>query len=451
MLNDLNYMQGGCEAFQKMVDRKAVEKVTKDMPTGSVICYLPWRFVVNTDNKTTSYRMCMDASARPSRKDFSLNQCLLKGPNMTMNLAKCLIRFMLGSYRTVADFEKAFLMILIRTEHRDALRFYWPKDPRNVFSGLEIWRFRVVLFGSISSPFLLAVVLEKVIAEDIADNEVRKILQNNIYVDNLNCAVNSVNILFKLYKESRDVFIKRGFNLCKWSSNCKVIQDLAKKDDVYDDSPVVTVLGMHWDQGDCLRFKRDIRWDGKDTKRSTLSFTNAMFDPLNRLLPIAIQCRLFLRDLWDLGFKWDTSFANNQELSLRFSNLRDQVYRGLEHKFQAKSLVLPSTEVHVFSDSSKMAFGAVLYLVTPPDEHSKDGQVQFIKAKGKLAPPTKEQNMKEDTIPRWELQSLVIAGHLVEFVVKDIEELAHCPIFIWGENKPSLNWCSSDDIDDICF
>ena len=73
---------------------------------GDVICYLPWRFVVNTENQTTKSRMCMDASARPSGKDYSLNQCLLKGPNMTMNLAKCLIRFFLGKYRTVADFER---------------------------------------------------------------------------------------------------------------------------------------------------------------------------------------------------------------------------------------------------------------------------------------------------------------------------------------------------------
>merc|ERR1711888_193576 len=98
----------------------------------------------------------------------------------------------------------------------------------------EEWRFRVVLFGSISSPFLSAIVLEKVIAEDIVNNKVRNILQNNIYVDNLNCAVNDVILLIKLYKESREVFLRRGFNLRKWSSNCKVIQELAEADNVYD-------------------------------------------------------------------------------------------------------------------------------------------------------------------------------------------------------------------------
>ena len=194
--------------------------------------------------------------------------------------------------------------------------------------------------------------------------------------------LNDVDILLNLYKESREVFLKRGFNRRKWSSNCKAIQDLAKADNVYDESPSVTVLGMLWEQGDVLCFKKGITWDGKNTKRSTLSFTNAMFDPLNRLLPMAIQCGLFLRDLWVLKFMWDVSFSLNLELPQRFSYLREQVYKCLEHKFQAQTLLLPNTEVHVFGDASTMAFGAVLYLVTPPCKECICGQVQFIKAKG---------------------------------------------------------------------
>ena len=44
---------------------------------------------------------------------------------------------------------------------------------------------------------------------------------------------------------------------------------------------------------------------------------------------------------------------------------------------------------------------------------------------------------------------MVTAGQLVEFVLNDIEELSHCPIYIWGDNKPALCWCSSSDISDI--
>ena len=65
-------------------------------------------------------------------------------------------------------------------------------------------------------------------------------------MDNLNCANNSVDINIKLY-ESRKIFLNRGFNLRKWSSNCKEVQVLAKKDDVYDDSNTIVVIGVIWE------------------------------------------------------------------------------------------------------------------------------------------------------------------------------------------------------------
>ena len=124
----------------------------------------------------------MDASARPSKKDFSLNQCLLKGPNMVLDLATCLVRFRLGKYRGVSDLEKAFLNIKVKKGHRDALRFFWPKNPEDLNSPLELWRYRVVLFGSISSPFLLAIILDKIIEEDIVNSYVRDICLGTIYM-----------------------------------------------------------------------------------------------------------------------------------------------------------------------------------------------------------------------------------------------------------------------------
>ena len=143
-----------------MKNTDSVELVTPDMGEGQYTHYLPWRFVVK-DSETTSFRMCMDASAKPKKGDVSLNQCLLQGPNMTLNLAKCLIRFTLGKFRAVSDLEKAFLMIVVFMDHRNCLRFFWPEIPGNPRSRLLVYRFRVVLFGSISSPFLLAAVLEK--------------------------------------------------------------------------------------------------------------------------------------------------------------------------------------------------------------------------------------------------------------------------------------------------
>ena len=207
---------------------------------------------------------------------------------------------------------------------------------------------------------------------------------------------------------------------------------MAEDDGVYNESERVTVLGMCWGEGDTLGYQREIKWDGCETKRSTLSYTNAMFDPLNLLVPIAVMCRGFLRVLWSLKLSWDQSFPKETELSERFSYLRKQVDRCLELQIPASVVVYPNTEIYVFGDASKSAYGAVLYLVTPPCDKCDKGEVKLLMAKVKLIPPIKSQNPKEDTIPRWELASLVLAGHLVHFVMKDMEELAHCPVYIWG-------------------
>ena len=137
----------------------------------------------------------------------------------------------------VSDLEKAFLNIKVKKGHRDALRFFWPENPGdpNTNSPLEVWHYRVVLFGSISSPFLLAIILEKIIEEDIVNRYVREMLINNIYVDNLNLGLDREDLLPTLYKESREVLRSRGFNLRKWVSNSEVIRKLAREEQVYDE------------------------------------------------------------------------------------------------------------------------------------------------------------------------------------------------------------------------
>ena len=44
---------------------------------------------------------------------------------------------------------------------------------------------------------------------------------------------------------------------------------------------------------------------------------------------------------------------------------------------------------------------------------------------------------------------MLMAGQLVQFVRKYVEELSHCPIYMWGDNRAALSWCSSGSIEDI--
>ena len=447
MERNKNYLEGGIEAFEKMKNTDSVELVTPDMGEGQYTHYLPWRFVVK-DSETTSFRMCMDASAKPKKGDVSLNQCLLQGPNMTLNLAKCLIRFTLGKFRAVSDLEKAFLMIVVFMDHRNCLRFFWPEIPGNPRSRLLVYRFRVVLFGSISSPFLLAAVLEKIIEEDIKDNTTQKILKNSIYVDNFAAAFTDPEILKNLYIECRKVFLSRHFNLRQWSSNCEEINNLAKEDGVFDDRKTISVLGKIWCEDDQFAFREMKKWSGDYNKWAVLSFASGPFDPTGELVPIIVQMRAFIRQLWEQKKGWKEDFSQEPDLVKRFDQLREEIAIALERKSPIETVVTSETEIHIFSDASTSALGAVMYLVTPKCKIYPEGQVKQVMAKGKLTPPIQQRSKKEDTIPRWELLALLISAQMANFVTKDIDELKNKKMYLWVDNTAVLEWCAADELKD---
>ena len=131
MANKEKYRDLAIKAKAELDLNDYIEEITPHMIASHKVHYLPWRGILKADSDTTKLRIVMDASAKRNASAVSLNQCLYQGPNLILNLAKCLIRFMLNKYRCVADIEKAFLRILIASEDRDVLRFFWPADPYN--------------------------------------------------------------------------------------------------------------------------------------------------------------------------------------------------------------------------------------------------------------------------------------------------------------------------------
>ena len=129
----------------------------------------------------------MDASAKPSASDILLNQALYQGPNLIVDLVFCILWWMKWCFATVSDIEKAFLKILIDIWDRDALRFFFLDDPWDPNNRLLIYRFKVVMLGAVSSPFLLAAVLEKLIESETRIYFVKVALHDSLYVDNSVC------------------------------------------------------------------------------------------------------------------------------------------------------------------------------------------------------------------------------------------------------------------------
>ena len=444
MVRNKEYGAACRDAKKELDDNDYIELVNPSEPTGEIVYYLPFRAIIKNESDTTKVRLVMDATAKPSASHISLNQALYQGPNLIVDLAYILLRFMLGKYAAIADLEKAFLRILIATCDRDALRFFWPIDTTDINSKLIVYRFKAVMFGSAASPFQLAAVLHVLIQNDCQNKHVQHALQTRIYVDDVTYADEQEDGIVEFFDVSTKTFQKGSFNLRQWASNSPKLMDKARHKGIANESKKVKVLGMHWDiNTDRYHFNSDFKWNGKYTKRSVLSFCNRTFDPLGLLVPIIIRLRLFLSTLWELGFTWDQDFSHREDLKNKWNHLIEEALIAVKASKPRQVTWESNTEIHIFADASKDGSGTVVYTRTPPSSLHPQGEIHLVCAKGKVAPLEPKL-----TIPRLELTGVVLAAIKVPYMIKAWEIQRDVKFFIWSDAKVVLNWISQFNIKD---
>ena len=138
------------------------------------------------------------------------------------------------------DLEKAFLHVRLDEADRNFTHFLWLSTPSNPESDLEVHRFKTVLFGSTSSPFMLHATLcchlnshNTPVADD---------MKQNIYVNNIISGSATASQAVHYYKETHSIMNEAKFNLRSWASNCTELQVLAAKENTADTNTTVNPL-----------------------------------------------------------------------------------------------------------------------------------------------------------------------------------------------------------------
>ena len=140
------------QVIQDQIKTGIVERVGGPA-TGQHEFYIPHEAVVRDTAETTKLRVVYDASAQAHSGAPSLNECLNPGPPLQNKLWSVLVRSPFHPVAVTGDIKQAFLQVRIKEQDRDALRFYWLKDPSS--QTVETLRFTRALFGLTSSPFPL--------------------------------------------------------------------------------------------------------------------------------------------------------------------------------------------------------------------------------------------------------------------------------------------------------
>ena len=282
--------------------------------------YLPHHAVIRKDKATTKVRVVYDASAKTTGS--SLNECLHRGPKFDQKIHDLLLRFRTFPVALAADIEKAFLMVSICEEDRDALRFLWVDDVGSSCPQTRVLRFTRVVFGVSSSPFLLNATLQYHLDQYASScPELVSQLTKSTYVDDIISGAPDEEKAYQLYADSKAVLREGGFNLRKFVTNSSCLQQKIDEDEDYPParssdetytkatlgtSQVIhsgehKILGIRWNVAtdQCFGFDEIARLAAElePTKRQLVSVIGRFYDPVGILSPVVIRFKLLLRAL----------------------------------------------------------------------------------------------------------------------------------------------------------
>ena len=216
-----------------------------------------------------------------------------------------------------------------------------------------------------------------------------------------------------------------SFRLTKWISNDKDVIKSLPSSEISDkivnldlkNLPIERALGVLWDTEKDILFIKAVSKNLPPTKRGVLSFISSIFDPLGIVTPAVLEPKLIIQGLWRRKIDWDTELPSDllsrwfkwKETFNHISNIQVPRWYGFHSRNSA------NIDLHVFADSSKLAYGAVAYFRAETDNQI---HCSFITGKSRLA-PIKQRAL---TIPKLELQAAVIASRMKSVILEEINQ-----------------------------
>ena len=467
--SDVTLLNEYCRILDDQFKKGVIEEVP-DEPSGSLIHFLPHSPVIRPSAETTKVRIVFDAAAKDPHSR-SLNDFLEKGTSSIPQIPVLLFAFRFHKIGLLADLEKAFLQIRIDPTDRDALRFLWLDSPLMESSNIKCFRYTSLVFGLSCSPSILESVIKTHLEKFKKDHpSLMDKVGSDMYVDNLVTGCSSVEEGKDLFKISKDIFQQGGFNLRQWKSNsseflsfvqsCEEIN--ANNNDQSpqheDDSPYSAIslhpidnecdassnqtklLGLHWDtKTDRLIINTsNIGKEGLTlamVKRSVLSVTSKVFDPLGFLSPILLTPKLLFQEMCSGKIHWDSPLTPQMEKRW-VSWLNEMAVYKLEiERLLLVSKPISSIQIHGFSDASSLAYAAVLFLRV----EYEDGSIscKFLASKLRVAPLKRSLS-----IPRLELMGAVLLARLIQLFSARFPAMAS--LFCWSDSIDVLHWLKNE-------
>ncbi|XP_029171118.1 uncharacterized protein LOC114940560 [Nylanderia fulva] len=401
---------------------------------GSRICFLPHHGVLRSSSTTSKIRVVFNGSARTGGGS-SLNNWLLTGRNLLPSLADTLTRWRRHRYVFVADIKMMYRQIQLHRNDRDLQRILWTE-------GDEVKEFQLntVTYGLASAPYLAIRVLHQLAIDEVGRFPLgADVLRQDVYMDDVLTGAATLDAADDLLNQVAALCTAGGFPLRKWAANddrLLVKIPLAHRLDVMTGARLPSeshsVLGLRWNpREDVLSLSVRPTSTALPTKRSVLSQTARLFDPLGWLAPIIVRAKLLVQSAWIQQLDWDAPLTRDD--AAEWTRLEVELPLLEEIRvprwFQSDA-ANNSQQLHGFCDASERAYAAVIYL-----RGVINGQpdMTLVVAKTKVAP------VKRVSLPRLELCGATFLAKLAEHVRSSLG-LEGSAVHLWTDSTVTLGW-----------
>ncbi|XP_071579066.1 uncharacterized protein [Temnothorax nylanderi] len=393
-------------------------------------CFLPHHGVLKGSGSDVKIRVVFNGSARTAA-GYSLNDFLHAGPNLLPALADVMTRWRRHRYVFTADIVKVYRQILVHPEDRHMQMILWKQLEHAL---------NTVTYGQKDAPYLALKTMDRLAEDERSRFPLgAEAVQSDRYVDDVLSGASTLDACRRLREQVTLLCLAGGFPLKKWAANDEALledvplehrlQPTASASLPSDDC---SVLGLRWSPGSddfaLSVLKSELV---SPTKRSVLSRTARLFDPLGWLAPVLIKAKLLIQAAWLQRLDWDAPLAPPDAAA----------WAGLEEELPLLERVrVPrwfrldgsgdSVELHGFSDDSERAYAAVVYLRVTIAGKS---HLSIVAAKTKVAP------LKQVTLARLELSAACLLTKVAEHV-RVVLHLEAAPLFLWTDSMVTLGW-----------
>lgn len=395
--------------------------------------FVPHLPVIREDRSTTKVRIVFDASAKTTN-GFSLNDRMIVGPKIQNDLATLLIQFRKHAIALVADVEKMYRMIWLTASDSLYQRILWRESPE---FPIQQYIIQTVMFGNASAPFQAIRALQEVANRiEQYDKTSAKLIRQNFYVDDFIATFETGLNAQQTIKNLTGWLAMFGFKLHKWKSNMKELTTEKPSSHLLREKPdnENKTLGLIWiSNDDMFKFKHTNSPQLQQiTKRQLSSEVAKIFDPLGFLAPWTCKNKIFVQEIWKRKIDWD---ENVPEDILELVRKQQEDWKNCESIKIKRWIQFNSDDVevtlHGFSDASKSAFAAVVYLKTIKLDGST--YINLVMAKSKVAPLTGM------TIPRLELEAANLLARLMDTVQQALQ-VDSVQLRYWTDSEVVLAW-----------